>query len=557
MPATSTITGKVSTSGVGLSGVTMTLSGGANASTTTDGSGNYGFGGIGTGTTVTVTPSLFGYLFNPLSQTLSAGGNQVVNFTAVSIGTATISGQVTVGGTAMPGAEIQVSGSQTISTTTDSSGHYSVTVALNGSYTVSAARSGYTFGAPVTISNLLSNQVVDFAGAIVPGLEFYPVTPCRLVDTRAGAGFSGSFGPPSLSAGGTRTFPVPSGSCAIPANAAAYSLNITVVTKGYLGYLSIWPAGQSLPVVSTLNSYATSSTAVSNAAIVPAGAGGGISVYATDATDVIIDINGYFAGQTDGFVFYPVTPCRLVDTRVNSMQSGFGPPRMGAGETRPFAVPSNTACQIPSTARAYSVNVTAVPQSTLGLLSIWPSGKPLPNVSTLNVYTPGTVVANAAIVPAGTSGSITAYESDATDLIIDINGYFAPASGSSGLRLYPVTPCRVADTRVSSYPALLGPPAMTAGSQRSYPVPQSTCGIPQNAGAYSMNFTAVPHAPQLGILTIWPMGQAQPNVSTMNSYNGSVVANAAIVPAGTNGAISIFVTDSSDILFDINGYFAQ
>jgi hypothetical protein len=42
----------------------------------------------------------------------------------------------------------------------------------------------------------------------------------------------------------------------------------------------------------------------------------------------------------------------------------------------------------------------------------------------------------------------------------------------------------------------------------------------------------------------------------MNSYNGSVVANAAIVPAGNNGAISVFVTDLSDVLLDINGYFA-
>ena len=42
----------------------------------------------------------------------------------------------------------------------------------------------------------------------------------------------------------------------------------------------------------------------------------------------------------------------------------------------------------------------------------------------------------------------------------------------------------------------------------------------------------------------------------MNSYNGSVVANAAVVPARSSGAINIYVTDSSDVLFDINGYFA-
>ena len=54
-----------------------------------------------------------------------------------------------------------------------------------------------------------------------------------------------------------------------------------------------------------------------------------------------------------------------------------------------------------------------------------------PLVSTLNAPT-GTVVANAAIVPAGTSGAISVYASDATDLVIDINGYFAPPSNFAG-----------------------------------------------------------------------------------------------------------------------------
>jgi hypothetical protein len=48
-----------------------------------------------------------------------------------------------------------------------------------------------------------------------------------------------------------------------------------------------------------------------------------------------------------------------------------------------------------------------------------------------------------------------------------------------------------------------------------------------------------------------------PNASTLNSYNATVVANAAIVPAGTGGAISIWVNNPTDVLFDINGYFAQ
>ena len=67
--------------------------------------------------------------------------------------------------------------------------------------------------------------------------------------------------------------------------------------------------------------------------------------------------------------------------------------------------------------------------------------------------------------------------------------------------------------------------------------------------------TAWPTGP-LGFLTTWPAGQSQPVVSTLNSLAGKVVANAAIVPAGSNGAISVYVSDPADVFFDINGYFA-
>jgi hypothetical protein len=34
------------------------------------------------------------------------------------------------------------------------------------------------------------------------------------------------------------------------------------------------------------------------------------------------------------------------------------------------------------------------------------------------------------------------------------------------------------------------------------------------------------------------------------------VANAAIVPAGTDAAISVYVTHPTQVILDINGYFA-
>jgi hypothetical protein len=379
-------------------------------------------------------------------------------------------------------------------------------------------------------------------GAALAPLRFVAVTPCRVADTRNSAG---PFGGPSMAAGSTRSFAIPQSGCGIPATAQAYSLNVTVVPSGPLGYLSLWPTGQPQPVVSTLNSW--DGIVVANAAVVPAGTGGAVSVFVSNQTDVILDIDGYF--DSTGSAFYPATPCRVADTRNTAGQ--FGGPSIASGQTRDFPIPLSS-CGIPSTGSAYAMNVTVVPSGPLGYLTTWPTGQSLPYVSTLNSWT-GKVVANAAIVPAGTNESISVFVSNPTDVILDINGYFGPSGGTGALNFYPVTPCRVADTRNAAGP--FGGPEMAAGSTRSFAIPASSCFVPSTAAAYSVNITVVPDA-ALGYLTAWPAGAAQPYVSTLNSWDGSVVANAAIIPAGTGAAIGIFVSNSTHVILDINGYFA-
>src|SRR5262249_42991815 len=101
---------------------------------------------------------------------------------------------------------------------------------------------------------------------------------------------------------------------------------------------------------------------------------------------------------------------------------------------------------------------------------------------------------------------------------------------------------------------LFGGPIINGGQPRIYPVPQSACGIPSTARAYSLNVTVVPGGP-LAYLSLWPSDVSQPLVSTLNSFDGSVVSNAAIVPAAASGAISVFVTNTAHVILDINGYF--
>jgi len=275
---------------------------------------------------------------------------------------------------------------------------------------------------------------------------------------------------------------------------------------------------------------------------------------------VLIDIDGYFAPPIapPALTFYPLTPCRVVDTRSGSSGSGitgvFGPPSLVGGATRDFPMPASS-CPIPSSAQAYSVRMTVVPPGPMGHLTTWPAGLPLPLLSTLNDLQ-GVVVGNEAIVPAGTSGAISVYVSSDTDLLIDINGYFAPPGNPGALYFFSMEPCRVADTRSGSgFSGAFGPPSLVAGATRDFPMLSSSCDISPAAQAYSLNLTVVPPGP-MGFLTAWPAGQARPLASTVNSPTGTVVASAAIVAAGTNGDIDVFSNGATDLVIDINGFFA-
>ena len=131
-------------------------------------------------------------------------------------------------------------------------------------------------------------------------------------------------------------------------------------------------------------------------------------------------------------VFVAMTPCRVADTRASQMfASPFGAPSLSAGPARSFPIQSSTTCSIPPAAQAYSFNVTVIPPASLGYLILWPTGQSQPNAVTLDDIT-GDIRNNAVIVPAGTpNGSISAVVNGNTDLVIDINGYYAAALGNS------------------------------------------------------------------------------------------------------------------------------
>jgi hypothetical protein len=367
-------------------------------------------------------------------------------------------------------------------------------------------------------------------------LQYIPLpAPCRAIDTRLSGG--------PIGAGTAQVFD-PGRACGIPNQGSqpiAFATNVTVVPHGPLGYLTVWGTGSAQPLASILNS--VDGRIKSNYAIVLGGVNTDyVSVYATNTTDLILDISGYFieAPATGATMLYtPVTSCRLIDTRNSA--GALGGPSLTANQQRTFQLANQ--CGLPSLSNggALSVNVTAVPKGSLGFLTVWGTSQAenaLPATSSLN--SPGTVVANAAFltINPSTNNSISAYASNDTDLIVDVTGYFSQST--TGMAYYPTgAPQRILDTRTQGGAAVTG---------------EQTVAATTGPAVLVLNATAVPVTP-LWVLTLWPDGKSEPSVSTLNSWDSAITSNMAIVNTGSNGSIDAFADGSTQLIFDLAGSF--
>jgi hypothetical protein len=117
--------------------------------------------------------------------------------------------------------------------------------------------------------------------------------------------------------------------------------------------------------------------------------------------------------------FFTVTPCRVADTR--DPAGPYGGPALSPGVPRVFVVAGQ--CQIPSTAKAVSFNVTVTQPTAPGHVILYPGGSAAPTVSAIN-FRAGQTRANNAIVPLGTGGTLAVVSAAPTHFILDVNGYF-------------------------------------------------------------------------------------------------------------------------------------
>jgi hypothetical protein len=275
-----TITGGTITSASNIASITYTAGASGNVvlratayKNSTNGSG-FANGGVGITDTKTVTintctaPSI-----TAQSSSTSIVTGQTATLTVTASGTATLSYQWYVGNSGNTSSPV---GGGTNSSVT-------VSPASTTSYWVRVTNSCGTADSGTVTVTVTTN---------LPSVAtlFYPVTPCRIIDTRNANGPQGG---PALVSGGTRNITV-AGVCGIPTGVVAISVNLAVVAPSASGYLTLFtgPSNAPLPLASTIN-YQTNRTLANNA-IVKAGSDT-INVYNGGPTvDFVIDVNGYF-----------------------------------------------------------------------------------------------------------------------------------------------------------------------------------------------------------------------------------------------------------------------
>jgi len=290
----------------------------------------------------------------------------------------------------------------------------------------------------------------------VGGTMYQPVVPTRIADTRTNSGFQGASD--TLTAGQILHVQVTGiGSVTlgdlVPLDATAVVVNITAINPTAAGYLTAYAGGQTLPFASTVN-FIAGQTIANEATITIGNNGilnpGFINIYNyTGSTDVAVDVQGFYAPIDGGNIFppqgfyYPVsypnpiggtldnTPVRVLDTRPASGIQGAGQ-TIGPDSQITFFPGTSTfsLTLVPFNATAVVLNLTEATNTASSYLTAWATGFGSPNSSDLNWPAGAGPVANRVIVPYNSltqSVSILNW-AGSTDVVADLDGYFAPSS---------------------------------------------------------------------------------------------------------------------------------
>jgi Excalibur calcium-binding domain len=307
--------------------------------------------------------------------------------------------------------------------------------------------------------------------------------------------------------------------------------------------------------------------------------------------------------------YVAITPSRIADTRS-------GAP-IAANTTRDFQI---TGSVVPANATAVVLNVTATRSQGNGFLQVFPTGRAtIGSSSTLNLDFAGQTIPNAAFAPLGDGGKVTVFTTFTTDVLVDVFGYFVPATSAAAGRLVPVNPTRILDTRNNiGYTPPVAPPvtppgnpgdtkncsdfathaeaqayfdtyfpfygdvarldadgngiaceslpdqpisALLTGEQVVTLQVAGRGGVPTSGvSAVVLNVTVASPTAE-GFVQVSPTPVSKGAFSNLNPEPGRTIANLVVVPLGTGGQVDLYThlntAGTLDLLADVVGYFTD
>ncbi|MFF9135521.1 hypothetical protein [Streptomyces sp. NPDC014806] len=368
--------------------------------------------------------------------------------------------------------------------------------------------------------------------------RYRPLAPRRILDTRSGVG-----APRSKVGPWRRVSLKVAGVGGVPATGAtSVVLNVTATGATKPGHVSVVPNTAESNHASQVNFAAGQTT--SNLVVVPV-VNGTVDLMASTAgtVDLVADVAGYYAQDTGGAGFRPLTPTRFMDTR-----SGLGVPRarVGSGSTARLQVTGVKGVPA-SGVSAVVMNVTATNASHSTVITAYPDGTPRPGTSNLNVPA-GQTVARLVVVPVVNGQIALTNNYGSVDLIGDVVGYYTDGDSDA---FTGIEARRLMDTR-SGY----GVRAGTVGPGQSVTLQVAGAGpVPAKISAVVLNVTAT--APTTtGYVTVHPSGTPHGTTSSLNFPAGQTVPNQVVVPV-VDGKVTFYNhAGNVHLIADVEGWFA-
>ncbi|MCU1392364.1 MAG: hypothetical protein JWM34_792 [Ilumatobacteraceae bacterium] len=238
--------------------------------------------------------------------------------------------------------------------------------------------------------------------------------------------------------------------------------------------------------------------------------------------------------DTSASLFTPITPIRLIDTRI-----GLGTEATPIAEACTLEVDPH----VGPGATAVVVNVTAVAPTINGHLTAYPCGADKPLASIVPIVA-NRIVPGSAIVPLNSDGKFCVFSSVPTDLVIDLSGVYSTAGG---VGFQPI----VAQRRFDSRNGALVP----AGTVVRVSIAGSN-GIPASATAAALTVHTT-NATADGYVTVWPCGTDRPTTSVLNATKGIASTNHTEVGLDASGAVCLYAQTSMHLIVDVSGWFGS